>query len=185
MTHSESHLHEVFTFWFEELTPEDWFAGGEELDATIRERFQELHTQVAANEFWRLRSDARMLLAEVIALDQFSRQIYRDQGQAFAYDGHALALAQQAIEMGYAADYTNVEKQFLYMPFMHSESPAVHVDALLLFETLGNEEALKFEHIHKDIIDQFGRYPHRNEVLGRKSTPEEEVYLANNQEAFF
>ncbi len=185
MKMTETALEEVLTFWFEELTPEDWFKGGEELDARIRERFSTLHAQVVANEFWRFRVDARLLLAEVLVLDQFSRQIYRDTAAAFAYDGQALALAQQAIALGFEAEYSAVEKQFLYLPFMHSESPAIHEDALLFFKALGDEESLKFEHIHKDIIDQFGRYPHRNEALGRTNTPAEAEYLANNHEAFF
>lgn len=185
MTHSESPLHEVLTFWFEELTPGDWFKGGEELDATIRERFSALHARVAANEFWRQRIDSRMLLAEVIVLDQFSRQIYRDSAQAFAYDGQALAFAQQAITAGFDVEYSADEKQFLYLPFMHSESARIHEDALVFFEALGNEESLKFEKIHQDIIDRFGRYPHRNKALGRETTAEEADYLAHNQEAFF
>jgi len=178
-------LEVVIKYWFEELTPKDWFSGAPEIDEQIRERFGELHKQVAANELWRYRDDARSILAEVIVLDQFSRQLFRESGEAFAYDGQALALAQQAIANEYNKDFSLAEKQFLYMPFMHSESKAIHVEALSLFESLGDGQALKYEQIHKDIIDRFGRYPHRNEVLGRTSTPEEIEYLANNQEDFF
>ncbi len=178
-------LGEVLRFWFEELTPEQWFAGGEELDAKIKERFSDIHTQVAAGEFWEYRTDAHAYLAEVIALDQFSRQMFRGSAEAFAYDGMALTLAQHAIAAGFDQQLDQSERQFLYMPFMHSESKQIHAAAVPLFESLGEPEVIKYEHIHKDIIDQFGRYPHRNQMLGRESTAEETDYLANNQESFF
>jgi len=178
-------LEGVIEYWFGELTPEDWFSGAKEVDKEIIRRFGELHGKVAANEFWKYRVQPLSLLAEVLVLDQFSRQLYRGSGQAYVYDGQALALAQQAIAGGFDNDFSQVQKQFLYMPFMHSESKVIHVEAMPLFESLGDKESLKFEKIHKDIIDRFGRYPHRNERLGRASTKEELEYLAENQEAFF
>ena len=185
MKYEQLQLGEVLRFWFEELTPEQWFAGDEELDATIKERFSDIHAQVAAGEFWQYRTDPYSYLAEVIVLDQFSRQMFRGTGQAFAYDGMALTLAQHALQANLEQQLDQAERQFLYMPFMHSESRVIHEAALPLFESLGNPEALKYERIHKDIIDRFGRYPHRNERLGRESTSEEKDYLANNQEDFF
>ena len=185
MENSELKLGGVLDFWFGELSEKDWFSGSEALDATIIERFAEVHQAVAAGEYWMYRTTGESMLAEVIVLDQFSRQLFRGSAQAFAYDGLALALAQQAIATGHDTDLTDEETMFLYMPFMHSESKEIHSEALVLFESLGMEEALKYEKIHKDIIDQFGRYPHRNKVLGRTSTPEEIEYLANNQEDFF
>ncbi|MFT5832174.1 MAG: hypothetical protein ACI9SY_000557 [Candidatus Paceibacteria bacterium] len=185
MKYEQYALGDVLQFWFEELTPQDWFAGGVELDAKITERFADVHARVAAGEFAQYRTDAHSHLAEVIVLDQFSRQIYRNAAPAFVYDYLALALAQHAIAAGFDQQLENDARMFLYMPFMHSESSMIHTDAVKLFEALGNVETLKFEHIHKDIIDEFGRYPHRNETLGRESTTEEKDYLANNQEAFF
>jgi len=185
MKYEKLKLGEVLRFWFEELSPEQWFAGGEELDAEIVKRFSDIHSEVAAGEFWKYRTDAHAYLAEVIVLDQFSRQLFRDTAQAFSYDGQALVLAQQAIAAGLHNELSDDEKQFLYMPFMHSESKEMHTEALKLFESLGKEESLKYEKIHKDIIDQFSRYPHRNKQLDRTSTPEEVEYLANNQESFF
>lgn len=182
---NDNPLNEVLEFWFQELKPEDWYSGAKEVDEEIARRFAKLHTQVAHNELWRYRDDAKSLLAEVIVLDQFSRQLFRDSGEAFAYDGQALALAQQVMAGGQEQHFTKDERQFLYMPFMHSESKAIHAEALVLFESLENEESLKYEKIHKDIIDRFGRYPHRNERLGRQSTKEELEYLENNQEDFF
>ncbi|MFN3188317.1 MAG: DUF924 family protein [Candidatus Paceibacteria bacterium] len=182
---NDNPLNEVLEFWFVELSPEDWYSGVKEVDEEIARRFAGLHKHVAANEFWRYRDDSKSLLAEVIVLDQFSRQLFRDSGEAFAYDRQALSLAQQIIIGGLEQSFSKDEKQFLYMPFMHSESKAIHVEALVLFESLGDAESLKFEKIHKDIIDRFGRYPHRNESLGRTSTTEEVEYLKENQESFF
>lgn len=182
---NEIELQSVLDFWFGELTAKDWFAGSSELDEKITERFSGLHTAVAAGEYWKQRTTGQSLLAEVIVLDQFSRNMFRGSAEAFAYDGLSLALAQQTIAAGLDADLSDDERQFLYMPFMHSESQAIHKEAMVLFESLGKPESLKFEKIHKDIIDQFGRYPHRNETLGRTSTPEEIKYLAENQEDFF
>lgn len=185
MEYGDFKLGDVLEFWFEELEPKDWFSGGEALDQKIKERFDGVHAAVAAGEYWKFRTTPDSFLAEVIVLDQFSRNMFRDTPEAFSYDGQALALAQQAIAAGLDTKLAPEERQFLYMPFMHSESKMIHVDALRLFESLGKEENLKFEKIHKDIIDQFGRYPHRNKVLGRETTPEEIKYLTNNQESFF
>ena len=178
-------LREVLEFWFEELTPEDWYKGGEELDNKIIDRFSALHAELAAGEYGDRRETSHDYLAEVIVLDQFSRQIYRGQAEAFAWDDMAIELAQEAVAKGFDEELGQSEKQFLYMPYMHSESKEVHAEGLPLFEKLGNEGTLKYEIIHKDIVDQFGRYPHRNKQLGRESTPEEIDYLENNQESFF
>jgi uncharacterized protein (DUF924 family) len=185
MKYEQLKLGEVLRFWFEELTHEQRFAGDAEVDAMIVDRFTDIHAQVAAGEFWQYRTEANSYLAEIIVLDQFSRQLFRDSGQAFAYDGMSLTLAQQAVATGLDQQLDPAERMFIYMPFMHSESKLIHKQAVPLFESLGMEEALKYEHIHKDIIDQFGRYPHRNERLGREMTAAEKEYLASNQESFF
>ncbi|MFI7918815.1 DUF924 family protein, partial [Acinetobacter baumannii] len=114
---------------------------------------------------WRKTPEGR--LAEIIVLDQFSRNIYRDQPESFAYDGLALALSQEAISLQLDAQLNPEQRSFLYMPFMHSESKLIHEFALKLFQRLGNEINLSFEKKHKVIIDRFGRYPHRNAILGR------------------
>lgn len=175
----------ILDFWFTELTTEDRFSGGERVDALISERFAAVHKAVAANECAAWRATPEGSLAEIIVLDQFSRNLYRAQPEAFAFDGHALALAQVAIEKGFVEKVSDEQKLFLYMPFMHSESKVIHATALELFTALGNEASLKYEQLHKDIIDQFGRYPHRNQQLGRESTSEEEVYLADTKLNFF
>lgn len=178
-------LSAVLQFWFEELTPEQWFAAAEAVDAEITKRFAGIHSSVAAGEYWKYRTDAHSYLAEVIVLDQFSRQLFRGTAGAFAYDGQALVLAQQAIAAGYDTSLTVDERMFLYLPFMHSESKQIHEQALVLFESLGKPPSLAYEKIYKDIIDQFGRYPHRNQALGRESTVSEIEYLEHTQETFF
>ena len=123
---------------------------------------------------WRDTIEGR--LAEVIVLDQFSRNLFRGTPQSFACDGMALILAQEAIRSGECERLSREQRGFLYLPFMHSESPLIHQQALALYTELNNGDQLEFELRHKAIIDRFGRYPHRNAILGRTSTPEEEAF---------
>ena len=116
-------------------------------------------------------------LAEILVLDQFSRNMFRDDSRAFAQDVLALVLAQEAVRSGADQSLSPTERAFLYMPYMHSESAAIHVEAVRLFDQPGLKGNLEFEHRHKAIIDRFGRYPHRNAVLGRDSTAEEREFL--------
>ncbi|RMH18945.1 MAG: DUF924 domain-containing protein, partial [Gammaproteobacteria bacterium] len=118
-------------------------------------------------------------LAEIIVLDQFSRNLYREDPRAFAQDALALALSQEAIAQEADQALSASQKAFLYMPFMHSESAIIHEMALKLFDQPGLEGNLDFEIQHKTIIDQFGRYPHRNAILGRSSTEAEQKFLQN------
>lgn len=123
-------------------------------------------------------------LAEIIVLDQLSRNLYRNSPLAFAQDALALALAQEAITLKLDAALPPIQRSFLYMPFMHSESKLIHQYALKLFEDLGNPINLDFEQRHKVIIDRFGRYPHRNQVLGRNSSQEELDFLTQPNSHF-
>jgi len=175
---------DVINFWFNELEPKQWWQKDLELDAVIKARFSALHRQAQAGELSQWRTTALGSLAEIILLDQFSRNIYRDTPESFATDPLALALAQFAISQGFDAELSQVERSFLYMPFMHSESQKIHVEAVTLFEQLGNAYNLEFEHKHKDIIDRFGRYPHRNAILGRESTEEEIEFLTQPNSSF-
>ncbi len=167
----------VLSFWFEELTPKMWWTKSEALDNEIKERFSVLHEQAKQNELYAWRQTAKSALAEVIILDQFSRNIYRDTAKAFENDSQALALAQVAIDKGFHNELSKDEKSFLYIPFMHSESSAIHELAVNLYQDLGNESNFEFELKHKAIIDRFGRYPHRNALLNRVSTEEELEFL--------
>ena len=175
---------EVLRFWFEEATPEQHFRSEDAFDALVRRRFGEIHGAAARCELagWRGTADGR--LAEIIVLDQFSRNLFRADPRAFASDPLALALAQEAIRAGADREMPAVRRAFLYMPFMHSESRVIHVDAERLFRQAGLENNYDFELRHKAIIDRFGRYPHRNAILGRTSTSEERAFLEQPGSSF-
>ena len=175
---------DILNFWFAPEHRSLWFAKSEDFDTKIRESFQEIHHQATQAELWSWRKTPEGRLAEIIVLDQFSRNLYRDQAQAFAADGMALMLAQEAISLQLDAQLSPEQRSFLYMPFMHSESTLIHGFALQLFQRLGNEINLDFEKKHKRIIDRFGRYPHRNAILGRNSTPEELEFLTQPNSSF-
>lgn len=171
-------MHEVvLTFWFEETEPRQWWRKDDEFDRAIRVRFAALHAQAARGELFGWRRVARGRLAEIIVLDQFSRNLYRDSPLCFAQDAMALVLAQEAIAAGAEQELNPVERSFLYLPFMHSESRNIHEIALELFRNNGLPGNLEYELKHKATIDRFGRYPHRNAILGRASTPEEIEFL--------
>lgn len=170
-------LEQILDFWFEEIEPARWWAKDDEFDALIRDRFGEVHSQAVKCELYGWRKSPLGRLAEIIVLDQFSRNIHRDSALAFAADPLALALAQEAVAAGVDRDLAESERSFLYLPYMHSESPMVHKVAVRLYRSLGLKSNLEFELKHKAIIDRFGRYPHRNEILGRQSTREEIEFL--------
>jgi uncharacterized protein (DUF924 family) len=173
----QQHQTDVLDFWFEEIDRSLWFKKDADFDQLLIERFGQLHTQAAQGELHAWRKTAPGRLAEIIVLDQFSRNMFRNNAKAFAQDGMALVLAQEAIHVGDDIKLNNSERNFLYMPFMHSESLAIHGIAVELFTANGTQGTLNFELKHKAIIEQYGRYPHRNTVLGRESTPEESDFL--------
>lgn len=175
---------DVIEFWFETLSPRDWWRKSKALDQRIAARFGEVHAAARRCELYGWRHEAPGRLAEIIVLDQFSRNIYRDMPQAFANDALALALAQEAVAAHADEALDASQKAFLYMPFMHSESPAIHDRAVALYGQPGLEYNLDFEHKHKAIIDRFGRYPHRNAILDRESTTEELAFLKQRGSSF-
>ncbi|MGH8273200.1 MAG: DUF924 family protein [Gammaproteobacteria bacterium] len=168
----------VLGFWFEELKPAQHFRKSAALDQLIRERFLATHGAAARGELSAWRDSPEGRLAEIIVLDQFSRNLYRDDARAFACDGMALALAQEAVRAGADQALPPPRRAFLYMPYMHSESSRIHETALQLFSQPGLEYSLKFEREHRELIERFGRYPRRNAALGRVSTTAEKAYLA-------
>lgn len=174
----------VLEFWFEELTPDDWFHKDPSVDRRITEQFGPTLHAASRCELLHWRGSARGRLAEVLVLDQFSRNIHRDTAAAFANDALALALAQEAVARGCDRELPVPQRVFLYLPWMHSESALLHEQALRLFATPGMEKNLEFEQRHKAIIDRFGRYPHRNAALGRSSTPAEIEFLRQPGSAF-
>ena len=168
----------VLQFWFHEIEPAQWWKVDPEFDHLIADRFGEVHRQAARAELFDWRSTPSGRLAEVIVLDQFSRNIYRGDRRAFEADALALVLAQEAVAARADIALTQDERTFLYMPYMHSESKPIHKVAERLFREHAPKSNYEFELRHKAIIDRFGRYPHRNAALGRESTPEELTFLA-------
>lgn len=168
---------DILDFWFEDLTPQQWYIMDDALDLRITEKYIALHSLIVAGEyaFWRNKPIGR--LAEIIVIDQFSRNIYRDDPKSFVNDPMALALAQECIRGKYHTQFSPIFRQFIYMPFMNSESRIVHDTALLLFSEAGLEDNLALERQCRDQIKRFGRYPVRNKILGRESTPIEIDYL--------
>ena len=168
----------ILHFWFTELTPKHHFTKDATLDETIRTRFGATLDAAARCELFAWRTTPKGRLAEVLVLDQFSRNVYRDTPQAFAQDALALALAQELVASGQDRSLPLTQRSFAYMPYMHSESALVHTQAALLFAQPGMEDTLRFEQRHQAIIERFGRYPHRNAILGRQSTAEELAFFS-------
>ena len=176
---------DVIEFWFVEHGYEDWFGGDADFDAKLSARFGNLHEQVSRGEAWHWRETANGRLAEIIMLDQFSRQLHRGSPRAFAQDGMALVLAQEAIFEGADKEVELGRPMFFYMPFMHAESLVIQEEGVKLFEALGDENVLKYMTDHRDTIARFGRFPFRNKALGRKSTPEEVAYMREQEGRVF
>ncbi|MGZ3789007.1 MAG: DUF924 family protein [Bacteriovorax sp.] len=168
---------DVLEFWFEQLSSDDWYNSSDSLDLKMVEKFIIIHSQAISGELAHWRNEPLGRLAEIILIDQFSRNIYRDDPKAYASDGMALVLAQETIRGNHHKNFETRHRQFLYMPFMHSESRVIHETAITLFSEPGLESSLNYELDHKSVIDQFGRYPERNKILGRTNTSEEEAYL--------
>jgi uncharacterized protein (DUF924 family) len=175
----------VLDFWFVDHGLDDWFQGGPEFDARLAERFTDLQPVVARGEAaaWRETPDGR--LAEIIVLDQFSRQLHRGKPEAFAQDKMALVLAQEAIAGGHDMAVEHERAMFFYMPFMHAESLILQDEGVRLFEAYGVEDNLNYMRAHRDTIARFGRFPFRNKALGRQSTDEEIAYIKEQDERKF
>jgi len=168
---------EVLGFWFA-LTPEQHFARSAKLDAEIKARFGALRDLVLGSGADGWREDPETLLAAIILLDQFSRNLHRDSAEAYAADPLALTLALEAIERGWEVAMTADERQFLYLPLEHAEDPAMQKLSVEKFGTLGDANVLDFAVKHAEVISRFGRFPSRNAALGRRSTPEEMEFLS-------
>ena len=185
MTNTLPEYQSIIDFWFQEIEPPAWWKKDPDFDQLLQERFGKVHAMATAGELSGWRETALGRLAEIIVLDQFSRNIFRDTQQAFACDGIALVLAQEAVSSGADNELTPGQRAFLYMPYMHSESPCIHKKAVDLFGAEGMSSGnLEFEMKHKAIIDRFGRYPHRNELFGRVSTDEEVAFLEGPGSSF-
>ena len=175
---------DVLRFWFVEHGKDDWFGGKAEFDAELAEAFAETHPRVALGEAWQWRATPEGRLAEIIVLDQFSRQLHRGSPEAFAQDKMAVALTQEAIAAGADEAIAMERRMFLFMPFMHAESLVIQEQGVKHFEQFG-PDLLKFMTGHRDTISRFGRFPFRNKALGRTSTPGELAYMAEQGDRAF
>jgi uncharacterized protein (DUF924 family) len=175
---------DVLNFWFNEIDKKLWFEKDEKFDQRIRQKFEKTFEDILSGkmESWSHTPEGR--LAEIIVLDQFSRNMFRGTAKSFSGDQLALKLAQAAVKAGDDQKISIERRAFLYMPYMHSEDHKVHEEAMRLFSQPGLEYNLKYEILHKNIIDRFGRYPHRNKILGRESTPEELEFLKKPGSSF-
>lgn len=174
----------VLNFWFVESTPDQWFEKNADYDRVIAERFGGLHSQAVAGQLNEWTKTADGSLALILLLDQFSRNLFRDDPRAFAQDAQALDIAKTAIEAGQDMEVPEDRRVFFYVPFEHSEELADQEASLPYFEALSNTEYLRYAIAHRDIIARFGRFPHRNQVLGRESTAEEAAFLKTPGSSF-
>lgn len=178
MTDSEvdSATREVLDFWFA-LSSEQQFAKDDALDARIAARFGSLHDRVLATRAAEWRGSAQQVLAAIIVLDQFSRNLFRGQAAAFVADPIARELTELAMACGWDADLPPEQRVFLYMPLMHAEDAEGQAKSVAMFEALGIEENVKFARDHAEVVARFGRFPSRNAALGRETTAAEQAYL--------
>ena len=183
-TVSAPYADEILDFWFRELDREAWFTKSDETDTLIRGRFLALHDQLVREVSSQCALDPRATLAAVIAFDQFPRNVFRGTPRAFATDPAALALARQAVDAGLDRGFSRDERMFLYLPFEHSESARDQTQSVALFASLDDPELTRYAEAHKVIIDRFGRFPHRNAILGRTSTPDESEFLKQPGSSF-
>ncbi len=180
----ESLSREILTFWFgtadlsvEMEKRQVWFRATPEFDRHLVDHYTRVHERAAAGELDHFRQTPEDCLTLVMALDQFPRNIHRGTARAFSTDAMARAVAEHALERGHDRGLSRWPRTFFYLPFEHSERMVDQERALALYRTLGNEESLRAAVGHHDAIRRFGRFPHRNAVLGRPNTPEEEAYL--------
>ena len=175
---------DILSFWFHELTPEQWFTRDDAVDAAIRDRFAEVYERLAACEPCDLATDAETCLAAIIGLDQFPRNLFRGDARAFATDAKARRLTDIALANGWDRGQPFERTVFYYMPLEHSEDLADQIRCCELMAALGDAGYRDDAERHKAVIQRFGRFPHRNAVLGRASTPEEAAFLDTHGAGF-
>lgn len=175
---SDKNADAVLSFWFEESKPAQWFRRDSAFDAICAKRFGAPHKAAANGDLDAWSAKPRTALARILILDQFSRNIYRDKAKAFAFDPLALAAARDAVARRFDFLFPPKSQAFFLMPYMHAEDLAVQEECVQIFKTRQRGAAnLPYAIQHRDIVKRFGRFPHRNKVLGRASTPEEIQFL--------
>ena len=172
----------VLKFWFYKKGYDDWFFSKKPgFDALVRRKFLKTYEAVVRGETAIWRKSPKGRLAEIIVLDQFSRNMFRGTPQMYRHDALALALAQEAVTLGADKKLSKDERMFMYLPFEHSESRNIQKESLRLFKQIWGKDMLKYAIDHKNIVDRFGRFPHRNEILGRKSTAAEKKFMKTHK----
>ena len=180
----DAEMRQVLDFWLVETGPDLWFSRSDELDARIREKFSDLHERAVAGELANWRGTPEGCLGEVILLDQFSRNLYRNDARGYAQDPQAREIMTLALACGFDAGMSKDERKFLYMPLQHSEDAADQARSIELFRALEDDDTFKYTLRHQEIIARFGRFPHRNADLGRESTAEEIAFLQEPDSSF-
>ncbi|MEL7303783.1 MAG: DUF924 family protein [Pseudomonadota bacterium] len=175
---------EVHGFWFGELEKQNWFQTSADVDRQVADRFTGLYRTLKTRTPDTFVTLPRVALSGIIVLDQFPRNLFRDSPEAFATDALALGIAKGATDAGLDRGLTVDERLFMYLPFEHSEDMADQNEAVRLVSALGDDVYTDFAEKHRDVVARFGRFPHRNDVLGRQSTPEEKAFLADHGRGF-
>lgn len=175
---------DVLKFWFEEIEPEQQFQKDLDFDALIRQRFGETYEAAARGDLDHWEADPRSCLALVILLDQFSRNMFRDDARMYESDAKVLDIAKRAIADGGYKSLPQDQQRFLFLPYEHSEDLEDQRTCMTLMDTLDDKRNLEYAHNHLVIVERFGRFPHRNEILGRQSTPEEIEFLKQPNSSF-
>lgn len=168
---------EILRFWFSAEARKKWFNSTPQFDEEIRQRFEKTWGLARAGSYDHWEEDPDGALALVIVLDQFPLNMFRDDARQYSTEAHAREVARHAIEKGFDQDKSPQQRAFLYLPFMHSESLDDQDYAVKLYEQAGLDDNLGYARHHRDVIRRFGRFPHRNEALGRESSAEERAYL--------
>ena len=177
-------IEDVLHFWFEEITPEHWFKKDDAFDDSIRTRFEPTIVAALSARLDSWADSADGCLALILVLDQFTRNIYRDTPRAFSGDEMALALSLRCVDRDFIAHENGPWRHFMLMPMMHSEDITIQDRSLPLFETLTNPRTYEYAVKHRDIVARFGRFPHRNAILGRPSSEEELAFLTQPGSSF-
>ena len=177
-------LRQVLDYWLVQIGPEQWFSRDDALDTEIRDKFSDLHLRAVAGELAHWRGTPEGCLGEIILLDQFSRNLYRNDPRAYAADARAREIMTLALARGFDEGMSKDERRFLYMPLQHSEDVDDQARSVELFRSLEDGDTFKYTLRHQEIIDRFGRFPHRNTDLGRTSTAEEIGFLQEPGSSF-
>jgi uncharacterized protein (DUF924 family) len=170
-------IDEIVSFWFSDEVRPRWFKSTIQFDRLLRDKYQQVWDIAKEGEFDCWEQTPEGALALVIVLDQFPLNMFRKDARQYSTEAHARTVAGRAIEMGHDQMLTHEQKGFMYLPYMHSECMQDQDRAVELYIRNGLEKNLPYAHHHREVVQRFGRFPHRNEVLGRESTPQEIEYL--------